>query len=661
MPEKKRQRTLIDFNIPRAAVLPGNVKRPHTAPIFIDLEADDIDEDSFAEKSASKEAALIDTKPLFVTDEYEECTGELVEKPSITEDSKVKKFENIEECKFTTEALSDESLSIIKFADKRELSIENDFYVQDQSSGQCSSSSNRTNTPNRGGQKTRQSGSKFPIKLRYVPEIKRQIFRAKPPKVDLEESGAEVKQLISIAEVGQEQQVLCPVCGVVLTKLEVHERESHCDRCAELGPQIPKKRTGKPLPKLPQVKKIYFKNHVLVVDGFNFDTDPTIKQYFLSHFHADHYMGVKKSWNQGSVYCSKITADLLAYKFKVPEERIVALPEDVTVQIAENVSVICFDANHCPGAFVFLFREFDKDNNTVQWILHTGDFRSNDKLISRINSHTNGKLIDKVYLDTTYMYPSYHFPLQKSVLEVTGDFTSKLSELGFKKLFDDRQSSIMNFLSGSLRSRHLYKFVFVVGTYTIGKEKLAVAIAQKLNTKIFLPKDTTKHRIFQTYENIFPEGLITHDITKSCVHLVSMRTLASKDSLQFYFKPISHIYEDMISFSPTGWSFKNGGKFIKLHESPEQKRDHTLGLLNNSVVDQLDANSIYSQYNRQARFQVFRVPYSEHSSFKDLANFCVKVPWIKMIPTVNNHNEYMMSQMEEWFKAWKKIQRERKL
>ncbi|SCU96833.1 LAME_0F17590g1_1 [Lachancea meyersii CBS 8951] len=637
MPGNKRQRTLVDFKIPKTDILRGNQpKEPQSAPLYIDLECDEVDVSAVV-----KQETATNGRELFVTDEDDEVIENAVEvsgKPEIDRNtaSKLECGSQSESCDSDLPRNDDSVYDLTNEPQKLELQ------------------ENNSNT------KIRRHSKEFPIKLRHRPEKKPRVSRL-PSKVDTELPGSELKPVVSIPEVGQEQQVLCPVCGVVLTSLEIHEREAHCDNCLTTGPPSTAKRTGRPLPKLPNVKKIRFTNHTIVVDGFNFDSDPAINQYFLSHFHADHYMGVKKSWTQGSIYCSKVSADLLSYKFKVPYERIVALPQDVTVQVAEGVSVISFDANHCPGSFVFLFREFDKDDNTIQWVLHTGDFRSNNELISRVNAYTNNAHIDKVYLDTTYMYPSYHFPLQGSVLDATSAFTDQLNTVGFKKLFGDRQSSIMNFLSKSLRQRHLYKFVFVVGTYTIGKEKLAVAIAQKLGTKIFLPKDTTKHRIFQTYESIFPEGIITHDITKSCVHLVSMRTLATKESLQFYFKPIAHIYEDMVAFSPTGWSFKSGGKFIKLYESLEQKRIHTLELLDDTKVDHMDAASLLSQYKRQARFQVFRVPYSEHSSFKELANFCSKLPWIKMIPTVNTRDTYMVQQMEGWFKAWKSIQDERRL
>ncbi|KAM3162768.1 DRMBL domain-containing protein [Lachancea thermotolerans] len=593
MQSNKRQRTLVDFDIPKTdSLVPRHVKKRQKSPIFIDLETESYHEHILEENIAVKDEQQAVRNNLFVADEDQEDNSEAVE------------------------VISDVTKPSPKAQDLR-LAL---------------------------------SGNQNDAKPKPV----------RKQKNSFTESLTTVGQkLVSVTEVGEEQQVLCPVCGIVLTKLEIHEREAHCDHCIEKGAAPSKTRTGRRIPRLPEVKKVRFKNHVINVDGFNFQSDPSIHQYFLSHFHADHYMGVKKSWDQGTIYCSKVTADLLIYKFKVPQDRIIALPAEVTIQISSNVSVICFDANHCPGAFVFLFREFGGDNETVQWVLHTGDFRSNNDLITKIIEHTSGKPIDKVYLDTTYMYPSYHFPLQKSVLDVTGEFAFKLRDVGLKKLFGDRQSSIMSFVSNSLRPRHLYKYVFVVGTYTIGKEKLAIAIAERLQTKIFVARDTARHCIIQTYKDKFPEGMITHDITKACVHLVSLRTLSSKETLQYYFKPISHIYEDMVAFAPTGWSFKNGGRFIKLHETLEQKIEHTVNLLKDSTVDNLDPSSIHKQYKRDVRFQVFQVPYSEHSSFKDLANFCVRLPWVKIIPTVNTHDDYMVSQMREWFKAWKSVHGQR--
>lgn len=319
--------------------------------------------------------------------------------------------------------------------------------------------------------------------------------------------------------------------------------------------------------------------------------DPEGSKYFLSHFHSDHYGGLrKKTLPKGSrVLCSAVTSSLVHSQLRVPKESIQVLPLGKKVDIPEptnpshGVSVWLYDANHCPGAVVFLFHVWQ----TKRYVLHTGDCRFDPAVFNRheklVGVVREGHL-DYMHLDTTYCNPQHVFPHQASVLE---QVVSAARE-------EDKRT----------KGQCLYFF----GTYSIGKEKVFLAVAEALNLKIFTGK--RKRGILEQcgFGSRLTDRLVS-SAGDARVQVVSMRAL-SADGLREYAVRnklnTSFIGRGLaIAFKPTGWTFRG---------------DPTKPRRVNRSVDQA---------------MLYEVAYSEHSSYEELVAF---VKWSKaarIIPTVN--------------------------
>nr|KAJ0216045.1 hypothetical protein LSAT_V11C300133400 [Lactuca sativa] len=142
--------------------------------------------------------------------------------------------------------------------------------------------------------------------------------------------------------------------------------------------------------------------------------------YFLTHLHADHTDGLSSRWKKGPLFCSSITAKLFSPKFPSFDLSLLRVLEigqwyslslvSLWFSMETRVEVIAIDANHCPGAVMYLFRG-DFGN-----MLYTCDFRwkvsskisemGKNMLLSALNNHK----VDTLYIDNTYCNPSYSFP-----------------------------------------------------------------------------------------------------------------------------------------------------------------------------------------------------------------------------------------------------------
>ncbi|MCP9264700.1 hypothetical protein DINM_022843 [Dirofilaria immitis] len=151
----------------------------------------------------------------------------------------------------------------------------------------------------------------------------------------------------------------------------------------------------------------------VLINGFiavdKFPKDATIEYYFLTHAHSDHYGAVDNKWNNGTIYCSPITARILPVVTHRPRSKRIGIRSHLIHALDLNVwhrmngfSVMLLDANHIPGSVMFLF---EGDRIPDGRILFTGDFRADIRLYQNafMISALQERNLSRIYLDTTYI------------------------------------------------------------------------------------------------------------------------------------------------------------------------------------------------------------------------------------------------------------------
>jgi hypothetical protein len=177
----------------------------------------------------------------------------------------------------------------------------------------------------------------------------------------------------------------------------------------------------------------------LLVDGFRFARGAGAAACLLTHAHSDHTTGLTHRYEGPPIYCSAVTARLVAEELGVPRGVLRVLPLNVATRIpgSGGVEVTPICANHCPGAVMFLFwvpppggagaagREVadagkaaaGAPERRAAWVLHTGDVRWCAERHARhpALAPLAGRL-DALMLDTTYCAPRWAFPPQAEAI-----------------------------------------------------------------------------------------------------------------------------------------------------------------------------------------------------------------------------------------------------
>ncbi|XP_063261354.1 DNA cross-link repair 1A protein [Prinia subflava] len=322
------------------------------------------------------------------------------------------------------------------------------------------------------------------------------------------------------------------------------------------------------------------------VDAFRYGEIEGCTAYFLTHFHSDHYCGLTKNF-RFPIYCNKVTGNLVKSKLRVQEQYVHVLPMD-TQCVVDGIKVLLLDANHCPGATMILFY---LPSGAV--VLHTGDFRA-DPSMERYPA-LMGQQIHTLYLDTTYCSPEYTFPSQQEVIQFAVNIA---------------------FETVTLNPRTLV----VCGTYSIGKEKVFLAIAEVLGSKASVSRD--KYKTLQCLESAAVNSLISVDWKGTLLHVLPMMQINFK-GLQDHLNKFSENFDHILAFKPTGWTYSDS--CLSLEDIKPQTR---------------------------GKITIYGIPYSEHSSYLEMKRF---VQWLKpqkIIPTVNVGDWRDRSLMEMHFRDW---------
>lgn len=170
-------------------------------------------------------------------------------------------------------------------------------------------------------------------------------------------------------------------------------------------------------------------------------------------------------------------------------------PTEVELSGNESVTITLLDANHCPGAVMFLV-EGDKGA-----VLHTGDFRAEPWFLESLTRNP--------FLQP-YLYSERQGPINKTLEAIFLDTACVLSpaQVPTKAAATSGLVELMELFPQSAN--------FFLNTWTWGYEDVLKAVAKAFQSKIHV--DRYKHAIFQRLSDPYLRLITTQDASSTRFH-----------------------------------------------------------------------------------------------------------------------------------------------
>lgn len=321
--------------------------------------------------------------------------------------------------------------------------------------------------------------------------------------------------------------------------------------------------------------------------------------------------------------------------------------------------------------------------------------------------------IDVCYLDTTYLNPRYSFPPQTDVIQATAnlcleldnslraedesvwnsvlrrregrgvgnnDTVSRFFVTADKPAPESKQAaqdtatttnkkttpgSPNAFTALGQKARdNRNRLLVVCGTYSIGKERICKAIAQALRTRIYAPAH--KIRICSQLGDPELAALMTSDPAEAQVHMQMLMELRAETLAEYLDANRPH-FGRVVGFRPSGWNYRpslannngsvggagGGGSAAQVTANMPPSSVPTAHILHGPAWrTRFGPRDLVPQQGSSRDAMCFGVPYSEHSSFRELMLFVMSLRIERVVPTVNVGSEPSRRRMRGWTDRW---------